>query len=452
MPVIHPDHPRKLLWDAVVIGATIVATIETPLTIVLDYPMEPGMVAYEIIVSAIFLTDVIVNFFTAIQRNKALVTDQREIARSYLRRWFAVDFLSAIPFDVLFSGASLAGASRFLRLLRLTRLLRLLRLAQFIGKLGRKSPIHPSLLRMLHLVFWVLLSEHFIACIWLFLGSGNAAATNAGYAPDDSLRNYLRALYWTTTTIVTIGYGDITPVTNLQTVYAMSIQLLGAALYGFIIGNIASLIANLDAAGAQHREKIERIQAFMMYKKIPLKTQDKVYDYYSYLWDTRRGYDEFLIINDLPSPLKAEVLLFLNRSMIEKVAIFKGASPELVTEIVLNLRPVVFSPGDYVFHKGEVGHNMYFISTGSVDVVSEDDEVYATLEEGNFFGEIALLLSEPRTASIRARDYCDLYTLDKETFDRVLGRHPEFQKQIHELASKRREEMPKRPPKEPTQV
>ncbi|MCK5201439.1 MAG: cyclic nucleotide-binding domain-containing protein, partial [Spirochaetales bacterium] len=58
-----------------------------------------------------------------------------------------------------------------------------------------------------------------------------------------------------------------------------------------------------------------------------------------------------------------------------------------------------------------------------------------------FFGEIALLLSMPRTASIIAKGYCDLYSLDKETFDTILGRYPLFAENIKTLAEKRREEI-----------
>ena len=109
-----------------------------------------------------------------------------------------------------------------------------------------------------------------------------------------------------------------------------------------------------------------------------------------------------------------------------------------VTNRVLNLRPVVFSPGDRIIRAGELGFEMYFISQGSVDVLSADEKaVYASLTAGQFFGEIALLLSKPRNATVRAREYCDLYRLDKESFDRVVGHYPAFADTIRELAAKR---------------
>ena len=134
--------------------------------------------------------------------------------------------------------------------------------------------------------------------------------------------------------------------------------------------------------------------------------------------------------------------LQINREIIEKVPLFQTAGEDLIREIVLNLTPVVFTPGDTIVTAGEVGFQMYFISQGSVDVLSADEQtVYATLTAGQFFGEIALLLSMPRTATIRAREYCDLYRLDKENFDRVIQRYPDFAERINELAEKRKAEI-----------
>ena len=148
------------------------------------------------------------------------------------------------------------------------------------------------------------------------------------------------------------------------------------------------------------------------------------------------------MLDDLPDPLKLSVALHINRGIIEKVPIFENAGDDLIRDIIMNLKPVVFTPGDVVVRAGELGFDMYFISRGSVDVVSADGRrVFVTLNEGQFFGEIALLLSTPRTATIRAREYCDLYRLDKAAFDQVVARYPQFAARIKELADQRRAEI-----------
>ena len=61
----------------------------------------------------------------------------------------------------------------------------------------------------------------------------------------------------------------------------------------------------------------------------------------------------------------------------------------------------------------------------------------ATLGEGNFFGEISLLTSAPRNATVRAKSYCDFFVLDKADFTRVLRDRPQFLKSMMEIAKAR---------------
>ena len=111
--------------------------------------------------------------------------------------------------------------------------------------------------------------------------------------------------------------------------------------------------------------------------------------------------------------------------------------------MAFELRPVVFTPGTYVFRAGDIGRHLYFINHGQVEVIAADGKtIYNTLKEGDFFGEIALLSSRPRTASVRTLDYCDMYTIDRDTFEKVLGHYPDFAKHVREIAKTRLEKEP----------
>ena len=80
---------------------------------------------------------------------------------------------------------------------------------------------------------------------------------------------------------------------------------------------------------------------------------------------------------------------------------------------------------------------MYFICRGQVEVLDGAGKVLNTLDAGDFFGEMSLLLSKPRTASIRAATSCDLFYLDQSDFHRVLKDHPQFAKTLRETAQSR---------------
>ncbi|MBU0935762.1 MAG: ion transporter [Spirochaetes bacterium] len=429
--MIAADSKFRFFWNILISLVSIGAVLVLPLSLV--YPiLSPAMAVLSgLFLSMLFAIDLVLEFFTSYVRIGQVVTDRKEIASRYLRHGFVLDLISALPWFLMVSLLFESGSSAF-SLIGLVHLLKLVKANRLVKTLVEER-INPAILRLMLLVFWIIIAAHLISCAWIIV-SGNPDQL----APVD---RYVLAMYWTVTTITTIGYGDITPKGTTQILFVIMVEIFGAAMYGLVIGNIAGLIANIDVAKTQYKEKLEKINAFFKYRAIPAEIKRKIDNYYAYLWETRRGYNEMAILDDLPNALKESVALCLNKEIIEKVPLFNSAEPPLIRDIIINLKPAVFTPGDYVVRAGEYGDEVFFISRGSVDVMSPDETAkYATLTSGAFFGEMALLLSTARTATIKAVEYCDLYVLDKATFDKVIGRYPAFQESIRKMAEERRKQ------------
>lgn len=85
--------------------------------------------------------------------------------------------------------------------------------------------------------------------------------------------------------------------------------------------------------------------------------------------------------------------------------------------------------GDYVFREGEGGDTMFIVQEGEVEILKEingRESRLALLEEGDFFGEMALLEGLPRVASARAVTDCVLLRIDESTFDHMIHSNPEI--------------------------
>jgi glucose-6-phosphate 1-dehydrogenase len=126
-----------------------------------------------------------------------------------------------------------------------------------------------------------------------------------------------------------------------------------------------------------------------------------------------------------------------NRESLERVPLFRGGDPLFLSQVSMALRPRAVSAGEVIVRKGEAGSEMYLIARGEAEVLGDAGQVWSTLREGDCFGEMALLLSEPRTATVRATTPCDLLVLDKADFCRILRDHEQFAHAITDIVRER---------------
>jgi CRP-like cAMP-binding protein len=327
---------------------------------------------------------------------------------------FWIDLIASVPWRLIFGSA----------ILDLPRLLKFVRLIPLMKVKEEATQVWQNAVQLMVFSYWILLSVHWLACGWILL--------------HIEKEEYLRALYWAVTTLTTVGYGDVTPSTTGQTIYTMIVMFLGVGIYGYIIGNVTNLLTKVDLLEARHKNKMEGLNGFLRYRNVSEGIQKRINEYYRHLWDNRMGFDEGQLMSELPPSLQQELSLALKQNLIAKVPFLQNASPELVHQISQNLHPVVYPPNDQIFHRGDLGEEMYFIGQGEVELVDpRTNSVITKLTEGDFFGEISLLKGSPRTLSARTSAYCDLYCLEKKNFDRVLSEHPDFAQFVLENSGNR---------------
>ena len=110
---------------------------------------------------------------------------------------------------------------------------------------------------------------------------------------------------------------------------------------------------------------------------------------------------------------------------------FKGLSVDAITKVAERMGKEAFPDGAVIIKQGEEGDKFYVLRKGSVQVVFDDGRAPIDLEEGNFFGEMALLTGKPRVATVIARGPVETYTLGKTDFQASVSACDTFKDQVY---------------------
>lgn len=189
--------------------------------------------------------------------------------------------------------------------------------------------------------------------------------------------NVPAALWWAVVTLTTTGYGDVVPITLPGRIVAAAVMICGLGVFGLWTGILATGFAA----------------------------------------ETRR--DNFL----------------KTWESVSRVPFFATLGPSAIADVTHMLRTIDLPPRAMIIRKGQAGDCMYFIASGEVEVDLPGKKV--RLGEGAFFGEMALLGNNLRSANITTTRLSKLLVLDLVDFRLLMARHPDLAQTIDTEARRR---------------
>ena len=186
------------------------------------------------------------------------------------------------------------------------------------------------------------------------------------------------AMWWAVVTLTTVGYGDVVPITPLGKCVAGIIAIMGLGMLALPVGIIATSFAEVI-----HRR-------------------------------------DFVV----------------TWGMVSRVPLFRDLDADDVAQIMRFLRSHTAQPGEIIVRRGELGHSMYFIAAGQVEL-DRPKHPRAIVGEGDFFGELAALKPVRRTATARALVRTDLLMLDATDLRLLMAERPELGRRVEEASRMR---------------
>lgn len=264
--VIHPKGRLRKYWNSMMVFILLYTATLMPYRIAFIDGIKYDVWWYiDMVMDIIFLVDFILNCFTATYANNGrLVTSCKLILLNYLKGWMLIDFCGFFPFDEIFETENKSKSyNNLVRLLRLPRLYRLLKISKIMkffkpngsttrcGKFIEIFSAKESTLKLISFFSTVFTCAHLMTCLFYFAAKYNNFSPETwvvhfNYLDSTHGEQYLASMYWCYTTLSTVGYGDITPQTNIEIVLAILWMVFGIGFFSFTIGSLASMLSGVD--------------------------------------------------------------------------------------------------------------------------------------------------------------------------------------------------------------
>jgi len=310
IPIIPPNHQRKLYWDMLLGVLIFYSVLIIPLRIGFVLELTSREELEEILVDCIFGADIILSFNTAVKGDDdKLVYDRSVIAKDYLTSWFSVDFFSTVPIDKIIKGmmdSESGGADdgqlkmiKLLRLIRLLKLTRLLKLGKFMKNVDMDS-INPAAFGLFTLLTKIIFTGHLISCFWFFMSTDTIEKDprDTDWATEFLGKNstlnlqYATSFYWTIATMMAVGYGDVYAQNSAERIYSIFAQIVGAVSFGAMIATVNILVESSNPRGRAYKTHLDELKAYLNERSVPRNLSREIKAAFKYYMSKKSVFPE----------------------------------------------------------------------------------------------------------------------------------------------------------------
>ena len=378
----HPYHNFKIIWD-IFNGIIIIFFIfYIPLSIALELNIIHMDVQINYFYFIYMIIDMMIQMNTLYFENGIEVHNKFKMMKYYVNSNFASDLIGFMSLLISFVGRNYFLIEIFIMfelfyLIKFFSLIEINRRLMHRFEFGRRSK---GIKDLFSLFFCVLLIIHCLACFWIFISNQkyfpqaryqNTWLTKLDLENADWYLIYIYASYWGAITVMTVGYGDITPSNPLETLFTYFTVMFGCMVFAYIINSLGSIIHEINKNKTRfmylyiytkviyfslillYSLTLDVINSYMRRKKINIELQTKIREYLKFIWKQKSFLnveEEEKIINSLSSSLKEELLIESFGYFLKNNEFFtNNFSDDALRKTVFAIKEISFTPEDVIY-------------------------------------------------------------------------------------------------------
>ena len=450
--VIHPYNKYLMMYRIVIFFLIFYNIIFYPLFFALEINIPYFLFIF---VDIIFIFDFIIGFFIGFFNvDGKLVNNLLQVCIYNLNKKFLTNFITDFPFSFL--------PYKKYHLLKILFIIRIFKILQFQYKeeeseycydskifnidIIKSLSVHQPFYSFLEFFIGLFIFIHLWSCIFILISkdyfpnwlSKTKSLNNLKLIDMNNFTIYLSAFYFVLTTIITVGYGDITVENNTERIFDLFLMVLGVCIYSCVISILSSLFEEWQENEFEKNKEIivldklynKYLFSNSLYTKILRFLRRKI------LIDSS---SKSFLINSLPIHYKSTLLYEINKSYLSKLNFFKDKSYDFQYSAVKYLKEINFIKKEYIVQTNDLLEEMYFIKNGVIEFQKNDLSrgviKILKMRQNEHFGEIYMTMGVYIPFDIISiSKYVELLFLKKGDFIRLYEDFPDIISKILNLS------------------
>ena len=343
-------------------------------------------------IDILYIFDLLISFFRSYYNFELkLINKNCLIILNYVKGDFFLDFLEAIPFFTInkyicFNNKSLYYCYNYeitsvFFILKMSNTLKILKIVKILGT--KKNQALDMFLELISNFYnieriFLLIIEisiylgiiHFFVCFHIFIGKHSYSNwLLLTKIEDKSFFNiYICSLYFSTTTITTVGYGDITCSSFEERIFHIILLAIGCIFYSYIISSISNFIKNDSNAIIKYNNELIILENIRIANpNISFKLYKNILKYLEKKTKCQEKIDMNSLLETLPFTLKNNIIFTIYKYEIKHFKFFKkNENSEFISQALSNFISMTSKKNDFLIYEGEMLEEIIFIKDGKI--------------------------------------------------------------------------------------